>query len=88
MQISVELSCYPLKDEFIPMISGFIEKINQHPEVTAITNTMSTQLFGESEAIMSMLSQAMESSWAKDGKAVFVCKFINAELNPQLNSNG
>lgn len=82
MQISVELSCYPLADDFIPMISDFIKKINQHPEVTAITNTMSTQLFGESDVVMPLLNQAMESSWAKDGKAVFVCKFINAELSP------
>ncbi|MCP3675813.1 MAG: hypothetical protein GY829_15280 [Gammaproteobacteria bacterium] len=82
MQISVELSCYPLADDFIPMISEFIKKINQHPEVTAITNTMSTQLFGESDVVMPLLNRAMEGSWAKDGKAVFVCKFINAELNP------
>ena len=82
MQISIELSCYPLADDFIPMISGFIKKINQHPDITAITNTMSTQLFGESDVVMPLLNQAMESSWAKDGKAVFVCKFINAELNP------
>ncbi len=84
MQISVELSCYPLADDFIPVISKFIKKINQHPDVTAITNTMSTQLFGESDAVMSILQKAMVSSWAEDGKAVFVCKFINAELNPQL----
>jgi len=88
MQISVELSCYPLADDFIPMISNFIKKINQHPEVTAITNTMSTQLFGESEVVMSILNKAMESSWAEDGKAIFVCKFINAELNPQLQPHG
>ena len=87
MQISVELSCYPLADEIIPVIRRFIDKINQHPDVTAITNTMSTQLFGESEVIMSLLSTAMESSWAKDGKAVFVCKFINAELNPELKTS-
>lgn len=87
MQISVELSCYPLQDEFIPVISSFIKKINQHPEVTAITNTMSTQLFGEAAVLMPMLTEAMESSWAKDGKAVFVCKFINAELNPRLKTD-
>ncbi len=84
MQISVELSCYPLQDEFIPVISRFIEKINQNPDVAAITNTMSTQLFGEASQLMPMLTEAMESSWAKDGKAIFVCKFINAELNPRL----
>jgi uncharacterized protein YqgV (UPF0045/DUF77 family) len=84
MQISVELSCYPLADEFIPVIKSFIDTINQHPEVTAITNTMSTQLFGEASIVMPMLAEAMESSWLKDGKAVFVCKFINAQLNPNL----
>ena len=87
MQISVELSCYPLADEFIPMIKGFIDKINQHAELTAITNTMSTQLFGEADVLMPLLNQAMQSSWATDGKAVFVCKFINAELNP-MQANG
>lgn len=84
MRISVELSCYPLADEYIPMIRQFIQQINQHPEVTAITNTMSTQLFGESDIVMPLLAKAMESSWEADGKAVFVCKFINAELNPNL----
>jgi len=87
MQMSVELSCYPLMDDFIPVISRFIKKINQHPEITAITNTMSTQLFGESEVLMPLLTEAMQSSWAIDGKAVFVCKFINAELNPRLTTN-
>lgn len=84
MQISVELSCYPLTDDFIPIIKGFIRKINQHAEITAITNTMSTQLFGEADVIMPLLAEAMQHSWAKDGKAVFVCKFINAELNPNI----
>jgi len=84
MQMSVELSCYPLADEFIPAIKHFIDNINQHPDVTAITNTMSTQLFGESSEIMPLISKAMESAWMKDGKAVFVCKFINANLDPSL----
>jgi uncharacterized protein YqgV (UPF0045/DUF77 family) len=88
MQLSVEVSLYPLKDEYISTIQNFIDRVNTHAGLQVITNTMSTQLFGESEAVMSMLSHAMESSWAEDGKAVFVCKFINAELNPQLNSNG
>ena len=82
MQISVELSCYPLADDYIPMIKGFIDKISQHPEVTSVPNTMSTQLFGDHNIVMPMLAQAMECAWVKDKKAVFVCKFINAELNP------
>ena len=83
MQISVELSCYPLADEYIPQIKAFIDMINQTPGVDAITNTMSTQLFGDSEVVFPLLQKAMTSSWQQDGKAVFVCKFINAALKPQ-----
>ena len=83
MQISVELSCYPLADEYIPVIRNFIESINQQPGVTAITNTMSTQLFGDSNVLMPLLTGAMESTWQVDGKSIFVCKFINADLKPE-----
>ena len=83
MNISVELSCYPLAEEYIPPIKAFIDKINQTEGVTAITNTMSTQLFGESSVVFSLLEQAMTSSWQEQGKAVFVCKFINGNLAPK-----
>ncbi len=82
MHISVDLSCYPLADDYIPMIRNFINKINQHPDINVVTNTMSTQLFGEFSILMPLLTEAMDSSWAEDGKAIFVCKFINADLTP------
>ena len=83
MQISVELSCYPLAEKYIPPIRAFIDKINQTEGVTAITNTMSTQLFGDSSVVFPFLEQAMTSSWQEQGKAVFVCKFINGDLSPK-----
>jgi len=83
MQVSVELSCYPLAEKYIPPIRAFIDKINQTEGVTAITNTMSTQLFGESSVVFPLLEQAMTSSWQEEGKAVFVCKFINGDLSPK-----
>ncbi len=83
MNISVELSCYPLAEEYIAPIKAFIAKINQTDGVTAITNTMSTQLFGDSSVVFPLLEQAMTSSWQEQGKAVFVCKFINGNLAPK-----
>jgi len=83
MQVSVELSCYPLAEKYIPPIRAFIDKINQTDGVTAISNTMSTQLFGESSVVFPLLEQAMTSSWQEEGKAVFVCKFINGDLSPK-----
>jgi len=83
MKVSVELSCYPLAEEYIPVIKAFIDQINQTEGVKAITNTMSTQLFGEGDIVFPLLQNAMTSSWQQDGKAVFVCKFINADLTPK-----
>ena len=46
MNISVDLSLYPLQDEFIPMIIDFIHRLQQHEGVEIVRNQMSTQLFG------------------------------------------
>ena len=83
MQISVELSCYPLAEEFIPVIKSFIDKINQHSEITAITNTMSTQLFGEFDDVMKVVTEIIGYSFNTYGKQVFVAKYLNSDVEPE-----
>lgn len=83
MQLSVEISKYPLADEYIPAIADFIERMNTYPDITVLTNTMSTQLFGEYDQLMQALSKEMKVSYERWGKSVFVCKFINANLQPE-----
>lgn len=82
MQLSVEISLYPLKDEYIPTIQDFIRRLNQNPALHVITNTMSTQIFGDYDEVMETLRKEMHESFAKHGKAIFVCKFINGNLSP------
>lgn len=79
MKISVDISYYPLKNEFIPEIVNFIERINTYPEITAQTNGMSTQIFGEYKEVMSTLTTEIEKSFALP-HSVFVMKIINADL--------
>ncbi|WP_125720946.1 hypothetical protein [Pseudoalteromonas rubra] len=83
MQLSVEISKYPLHSDYIPFIKDFIERLNQHPQLKVLTNTMSTQVFGEYELLMSTLSAEMKHSFEQFGKIVFVCKFISGDLSPQ-----
>ncbi|WP_018694302.1 hypothetical protein [Algicola sagamiensis] len=83
MKISVEISKYPLADEFIPAIKAFIERLNEHENVTIITNTMSTQIFGDIDIVMPLLHQEMKKSFETYGKQVFVCKFFNKDLTPK-----
>lgn len=81
MNLSVEISMYPLAEDYIPPIQGFIDELNRHPGLTVLTNTMSTQVFGPYDEVMAVLAAAMKAEHAK-GKASFVCKFLGGDLRP------
>lgn len=74
---------YPLTTDYIPSISRFIEYLNESGEITALTNTMSTQVFGEYETVMRILQEAMKRTMTEEPKVIFVTKFINADLTPK-----
>lgn len=84
MQLSVEISMYPLKDEYIPAIKDFIQRLNEQPQLQVISNTMSTQIFGDYDVVMDVLKAEMRKSWEQFGRAIFVCKFIDGDLNPNI----
>ncbi len=88
MEISVEISKYPLADDYIPAIKSFIDRLNQVEGLTIVTNTMSTQVFGDYDLVMDTLKEEMRLSWEQFGKSIFVCKFIGTNLDPALNLHG
>jgi len=85
MNISVEISNYPLNEQYIPPIKDFIERLQQNPALRISCNTMSTQIFGEYDVVMAILNQEMKDSFSRFGKMIFVCKFINSDLDPALS---
>lgn len=82
MKISVEVSYYPLKVEYIPHIKGFIERLNTHKNLQVNTNTMSTQVFGEYFEVMETLTKEIHKSFELP-HSIFVMKIINADLRPK-----
>ncbi|WP_373089075.1 YkoF family thiamine/hydroxymethylpyrimidine-binding protein [Zhongshania sp.] len=82
MKLSVEISMYPLKDIYIPAIQDFIDRLNCHTNLQVLTNTMSTQIFGDYEVVMDVIKQEMRKSYEQFGRAIFVCKFIDGNLSP------
>jgi len=83
MELSVEISKYPLNQDYIPFIKDFIDRLNAHEGLKVITNTMSTQVFGDYDLVMGVLNQEIKKSYETFGKAIFVCKFINGDLSPE-----
>jgi uncharacterized protein YqgV (UPF0045/DUF77 family) len=82
MQLSVEISKYPLAEDYKGPILAFIGQLAQEAEIEVLTNTMSTQIFGEYDAVMQALQRCMRWSMERYGKLVFVCKFIPGDLRP------
>ena len=75
MKVSVEVSLYPLTEEFIPVIKGFIERLHVYPEIRVETNTMSTQIFGDYDTILDLLKNELKDVFYTN-KAVCVMKII------------
>jgi len=80
MIISVEISYYPLNEQYIVPIKDFIGRLKSHKDLTVNTNSMSTQVFGEYHVAMKALTDEIYQSFELP-HSVFVLKIINADLN-------
>lgn len=76
MHITAELSLYPLQEDYIPVIKGFIEQLAKAGDLTLVTNAMSTQISGEAERVFNLVRETLTSSHEQFGRQVLVCKFI------------
>ncbi len=81
MNISVEISYYPLAEDYITPIRAFIDRL-QDSGLEVHSNRMSTQIFGEHTAVMKVLGELMAWSFETYGKAVFVAKFLEGDRRP------
>ncbi len=76
MDIGVEISLYPLHQEFIPPIQNFIDRLNADQRLRVVTNSMSTQVFGDYELVMQRLVRELRVTLEGNDKAVFVMKVL------------
>jgi len=79
MKVSIDISYYPLKVEYLPPIQDFIDRLNDYQEIDVDTNGMSTQVFGEYRRVMEILTDEIEKSF-EIPHSIFVLKVVNAEL--------
>jgi hypothetical protein len=73
MYLSVQLSCYPLADDYKPPIRALIERLEKS----------GMEMFGEYDEVMRVLSDTMKWSFETYGKAVFVAKIMEGDRRPR-----
>ena len=76
MKVAVDISLYPLNENYIEPIKSVVDRLNAHDKVEVWTNAMSTQLLGEYDVVMHALQQEIGQTFEKHPKAVFAIKIL------------
>lgn len=77
MRVAVDISLYPLQEDLIPPIKDVIERLKSHEGLYVDTNAMSTQIRGEYDDVMAILTSEFKTTFEQLPKAVFVMKILN-----------
>jgi len=79
MNISVDISYYPLKIEFKSPIKDFIHRLQEYKELKVLRNGISTQVFGRYDEVMNILTNEIKKSFEVPA-SIFILKIINSDL--------
>lgn len=82
MYLSVQLSCYPLRDDYKQPIHDLVSRL-QKSGLEVYPNRMSTQIFGEYDEVMKVLADTMKWSFETYGKAAFTANFLEGDRRPK-----
>ena len=81
MEVAIDISLYPLDADFIPPIKDIIGRLESHPELMVEKNRMSTQVRGEFDTVMPLLTAELRRTFETVPKAVFAIKILNNPVN-------
>ena len=76
MELSAELCLYPLTGDVDTSVLAFIDDLHDSGQISVVTNTMSTQISGEWDAVMSAVNIALKRSSERLSRQVLVVKYL------------
>jgi uncharacterized protein YqgV (UPF0045/DUF77 family) len=76
MRAAIEISMYPLSADYRPRIQAFIDRLNTHAELNVLTNSLSTQIWGDLERMFAILALEMHRSAGEGPQLVFAMKVL------------
>lgn len=79
MQASIDISMYPLTEQYCQPIIDFIDALEKQPNVRIARNAMSTQIFGEYKVLMNALTSEVEFVLQNNPKTIFIIKLMGTD---------
>jgi uncharacterized protein YqgV (UPF0045/DUF77 family) len=76
VQVTIDISMYPNREEFIPPIKGFIERINRFDNLQITTFPTSTVIQGDYIIAMDAVQKTIAECYRCYHMAVYVVKII------------
>jgi len=76
MKVTIDVSMYPNKEDFIPPIKGFIKTINTYSNLKITTFPTSTVIQGEYHHAMNSVKETILVCQQEFNNAVYVMKVI------------
>lgn len=79
MNITAELSLYPLSDNYIAIVKGYLVDLNAINGLEVRTHALSTEIFGDFETVMAAIQSATRAVFEADPAAVLIAKYLNRD---------
>ena len=78
MNISVELTLLPLQNDFEAHIITFIKKLRA-ADFTILENPLSTQIYGDYDALMPFLTKEIKASFEQQNNTIINLKIVKSD---------
>lgn len=78
MKISVELTLMPLQNDFEEHIKTFIKKLRAS-EFTVLENPLSTQVYGDYDTLMPLLTKEIKASFETQEHTIITLKIVKSD---------
>ena len=85
MNVSIEITLMPLKDNYKEVIKNFIKSLRNN-EFKVFENPLSTQIYGDYDKIMNLLNSKIKSVFSENNGIMINLKIVNGDRsNYQVN---
>ncbi|HTT06804.1 MAG TPA: hypothetical protein VMF64_16110 [Steroidobacteraceae bacterium] len=76
MDVAVELSFYPLQQDYLPAIRRLIDRLQAQRQLRVESTSMSTQIVGDYGLIMQLLCEELREALGTAARSVVILKLV------------
>jgi len=76
MDVAVEISFYPLRQDYLPAIRRFIGRLQATAQLRVESTSLSTQIVGEYDLVMQLLTRELREALGAAARSVAILKVM------------